>query len=136
MGCRRLPRAPERAVLTARLPTADAGIGWDAVRIPLNRGLDLHHRLSRHADVCGRLGPVVASERSRQTYWLITTGTKPSAWPSGCRLLTRGSTIVLPHPLVPADWSRWLHRSADPDHLTGAVWLAAALTNPAREAAL
>jgi hypothetical protein len=121
-------------VLTAQLPTAEAGVSWDAVRIPFNRGLDLHRRLSLHEDVRGRLGPVVASERSQQTYWLITTGTTPEAWPPGCRLLTTGSTIVLPHTLVPADWSRWVHRPSSPDHLTGAVWLAAALTHPALEA--
>ena len=123
-------------MLITQVPTADAGIGWDAVRIPLDRGLELHRRLSRHADACGRLGPVVASARSQQTYWLITTGTTHDAWPSGCRLLTHGSTIVLPHAVVPADWSRWLHRPADLDHLTSAVWLAAALNHPALEATL
>jgi hypothetical protein len=114
--------------------TADAGIGWDALRIPLARGLALHRRLCCHPDTYRRLGPVVASERSDATYWLITRGSTANAWPSGCRLLTRGSAIVLPHRLIRPDHSRWLTRPEDPDRLTGAVWLAAVLTHPALEA--
>ena len=123
-------------MLITQVPTFDAGVSWDAVRIPLARGLELHRRLSRHEDVCGRLGPVMASLRSQQTYWLVGIGTTPGVWPAGCRLLTIGSTIVLPHRIVPADWARWLHQPDDPTHLSGAVWLAAALTHPTPEATL
>jgi len=114
--------------------TTDAGLSWDALRIPLSPGLELHRRLASRPDTYGRLGPVVASQRSDATYWLITTGTTPDAWPSGCRLLTTGSAIVLPHYSIPATWSRWLNRPDNPDHLTGAVWLATALNAPAWEA--
>jgi len=121
-------------MLTAADLTTDAGIAWDAVRIPLAPGLELHRSLCRGQDTYGRLGPIVASERSQATYWLITTGSTQDAWPDGCRLLTVGSTIALPCARLPATFSRWLHRPEDPDYLTGAVWLAAALTHPTLEA--
>ena len=109
--------------------TTDVGVGWDAVRIPIARGLGLHRRLCQRPETYGRLGPVVASQRSDATYWLITTGSLPGDWPSGCRLLTSGSAIVLPHYSIPATWSRWLNQPTEPGHLTGAVWLAAALND-------
>jgi hypothetical protein len=116
--------------------TADAGITWDALRIPLTRGLALHYRLCSRPEVYGHLGPVAASDRSEATYWLITRGSTADSWPSDCRLLAQGSTLVLPHRLVPAASSRWLTRPARPVHLTRAGWLAAALAHPLSEVSL
>ena len=122
-------------VLTVEM-TTDVGVTWDALRIPLATGLALHYRLCSRPEVYGHLGPVAASDRSDATYWLITTGSTADDWPDGCRLLARGSAIVLPHPVIPADHARWLTRPSHPVHLTDAGWLAAALTHPALEASL
>ena len=109
------------------LATTDAGEQWDAVRLPLDFGTALYERLSADPDLLAMLGPVVASARSDATYWLITTGTAPDAWPAGCRLLTSGSALVLPDDLTDPHCARWLHQPVEPGRLTGAVWLAAAL---------
>ena len=91
-------------MLTAQLSTADAGVSWDAVRIPLARGLELYRLLSRDEDVCGRLGPVVASERSGQT----ATG-HGSSWPGWFSTWTypAGINSQLPRPqaMQANEWS-------------------------------
>lgn len=103
-----------------------AGWTWDAVRMPLDTGRSLHAHLAAAADTRDRLGPIAECTQSGVTYWLITTGSTDT-WPPGCRLLTRGSWIVLPGPYVHAHWARWLHKPDSPKRLTGATWLAAAL---------
>ena len=109
--------------------TTDAGERWDALRLPLDRGIALYEHLAADPDLLAALGPVVASARSDATYWLITTGTQPGAWPNDCRLLSRGSALVLPDDRTDPHNARWLHRPAEPGRLTGAVWLAAALND-------
>jgi len=107
----------------------DAGIDWDAVRIPTGQGVPLLARLTADAETRAHLGPVVISDRSLVTYWPITTGTSPAHWPTGVRLLTRGTSIVLPGLGIDPYLARWLHRPHLPGQLTGATWLAAALTH-------
>ena len=111
------------------LATTDAGIRWDAMRIPITSGVSLHHRLSADSDTLDALGPIVISARSGATYWLITTGTQHDAWPVACRLLTRGSALVLPSYRIDPYNAAWLHQPDTPGRLTGAVWLAAALND-------
>ena len=111
------------------LATTDAGDRWDAIRIPLTSGVSLHHHLCASPDTLDRLGPIVISTRSEATYWLITTGTQPEGWPVGCRLLTRGSALVLPSHRTDPYNAAWLHQPHTPGQLSGAVWLAAALND-------
>ena len=109
-------------------PTVAAGVGWDAVRIPVGVGVALWMGLVADGDTHDRLGSIVVSERSQATYWLIPTGSRGS-WPDGCRLLTRGSHLLLPGPHAHPRNARWLHQPHVPGQLTGAVWLAAALND-------
>jgi hypothetical protein len=104
--------------------TTPAGQNWDAVRIPQAFGVALCKRLTGNPDWLPRLGPVVLSELSEATYWLIPTGTRPADWPEPCRLLSTGTWIVLPEDSPGPRGARWLHR---PDQLTAAVWLTRAL---------
>ena len=106
----------------------EVGRKWDAVRMPLATGLSLYAHLAADDDTRDCLGPIAACTQSEVTYWLIPTGSTDT-WPSGCRLLTRGSWIVLPGPMVHPHWAAWLHQPHTPGQLTGAVWLAAALNN-------
>ena len=111
------------------LPTAtEAGIAWDAVRMPADLGVALHKHLCHNPDTQDRLGLIVLSERSEATYWLIPTGSTPT-WPRGCRLLTRHSSLLLPGLRVHPSSARWLHEPTAPGQLTGAVWLAAAIAD-------
>jgi hypothetical protein len=112
--------------MTLDLRTATAaGVTWDAVRIPIEQGLLLFWRLV--GQDLDRLGHVVLSEASRQTYWLIPTGSQPDAWPDGVRLLTVGSCVQLPHETVGRRSAWWLYNPDDDLRLTGATLLAAAL---------
>lgn len=104
-----------------------AGVDWDAIRIPDATGLTLYGQLTADPDTADRLGPVVLSARSQATYWLVTAGSGHGGWPPSCRLLGRGSMLLLPEPGVDARCARWLHQPTTPGRLTGAVWLADAL---------
>ena len=108
--------------------TTEVGVGWDAVRIPVADGESLCLHLIADPDAHDRLGPVVISERSQATYWLIPTNSSDN-WPDRCRLLTRGSHLLLPGPRAHPRNARWLHQPDTPGRLTGAVWLAAALND-------
>jgi hypothetical protein len=105
--------------------TTEAGVSWDAVRIPLDASDALYRRLV-DLDARHRLGPIVASARSQVAYWLIPTGAS-ATWPPSCRLLTRGSSLVMPTDTRDPSCARWLHYPDEPDRLTGAAWLAKAL---------
>jgi hypothetical protein len=107
--------------------TVAAGEHWDALRIPATHGLPLLRWLASDPEDRQHLGPVAYSRRSAMTYWLIPTGTTPEAWPTDCRLLTRGSWIALPGAGLDPASATWLHQPDNPAQLTGAVWLAAAL---------
>jgi hypothetical protein len=109
-------------------PTTAVGVHWDAVRIPLADGEQLWLRLITAPEAHNRLGPVVISERSQATYWLIPTNSSDH-WPDRCRLLTRGSHLLLPGPRAHPRNARWLHQPHSPGQLTGAVWLATALND-------
>ena len=109
-------------------PTTEAGRGWDAVRIPLDIAEPLRLWLIADLEAHDRLGPIVVSDRSQATYWLIPTGSA-GTWPDGCRLLTRGSHLLLPGPHAHPRNARWLHQPHVSGQLTGAVWLAAALND-------
>lgn len=108
--------------------TTEAGRDWDAVRMPVADGEALWLHLIINPDTHDRLGPVVISDRSQATYWLIPTGSTDT-WPDRCRLLTRGSHLLLPGPDAHPRNARWLHQPHTPGRLTGAVWLAAALND-------
>jgi len=114
--------------LSRPLRTTEAGRGWDAVRMPLADGESLWLRLVSDPETHDRPGPIVLSDRSQATYWLIPAGSSDT-WPDKCRLLTRGSHLLLPGPHAHPYSSRWLHQPHSPGRLTGAVWLAAALND-------
>lgn len=111
------------------LKTTPAGVAWDAVRIPASPGVRLWMRLTATPDTRVRLGPVVISDQSQATYWLIPTGSRGADWPEPCRLLAAGAWLVLPGADNPACAARWLHLPDDPLQLTGTVWLADALNH-------
>ena len=108
--------------------TTPAGEDWDAVRIPASIGVPLWMRLVGRASTREHLGPVIVSDQSEATYWLIPTGSRPGDWPEPCRLLSTGAWLVVPEDAVGSRAARWLHRGDQPGQLTGAVWLARALT--------
>jgi hypothetical protein len=109
--------------------STEVGHGWDVAKLPDGPGVALYFRLMRDHANRARLGRIVLSAWSATTYWLIPTGTSPAAWPRGCRILSRGSWIVLPDTTVHISAAWWLHHPAGGPALTGATWLAQAIND-------
>jgi hypothetical protein len=107
--------------------TVEAGHEWDAVRVPEDWAQRVLGLITADREAWQRLGPVVLSTVSGCTYWLVPTGTAAADWPDGCRLLSRGDSLVLPCDGVSLRSAHWLYRPRDHTQLTGATWLADAL---------
>ena len=101
--------------------TVEAGLGWDAVRIPEQWARRVLAALQANSADLAALGPIVLSERSECTYWLVPTGTRPEDWPDECRLLTRGHYLTLPDETVDRRCACSIHRPHGTAQLTAAA---------------
>lgn len=123
--------SPMRGERTQLLP---AGVLWDAVRTPISLGLPVLHRLKASPADAAQLGPVLRDHADGRLYWLIQPGTT-GGWPEGVRVLTTGSWLVTPRSVFDQTCRvRWAHLP-DQRIISGAAWLAAALTDRTQTAA-